>query len=112
MKYILVIDDERVFPAFEAEDTLLAYARTSEEAIARLIRLTPWDEVWFDHDLGLDDDAMKVVKWMENNRDKWVVERAYVHTMNPVGAVNIRSRVKDLGIPTYRTGLPEGHAVL
>jgi len=108
---VLVIDDERVFP-FEA-----TYARSSAEAIDNLSDEQEWDEVWFDHDLGLGDDAMMIVKWMGLQHITGVrwsdrIRRAYVHSMNPVGATNIRSRIKDFGIPTYRVGLPPGSSVI
>ena len=117
---ILVIDDERTFPSFEGEGVTVIYARTAEAAKDALL-LAPmsagWDEVWFDHDLGLGPDVRAVVKFMEEKAeegvrwDKWI-RRVFVHSMNPVGAANIRSRIKDFGIPTSRVGLPHGHSVI
>lgn len=117
MKRILIIDDERIFPTFH-EGNEVHYARTSDEAIAMLDdEHDIWDEVWFDHDLGPGDDAMKVYNYMARcawTGTRWYesIKRAYVHSMNPVGATNLRSRIKDFGIVTMRVGLPEGHTTI
>jgi len=114
---ILIIDDERVFPSLERVFHV-TYARTSADAIALLASDTVWREVWFDHDLGPGDDAMRVLVFMANVHDvapgvwRRRIERAFVHSMNPVGAANIRSRVKDFGIVTRRIPLPEGHSTI
>ncbi len=53
------------------------------------------DFISFDHDLGGDDTAMKVVKWMVNRdldlNGKFIPQgfNFYVHSANPVGAANI-----------------------
>lgn len=118
MKRILIIDDERIFPSLEGDDVETFYARTSTRAIDLLTDYDDWAEVWFDHDLGSGDDAMKIYDWMRQSADTmskpWCqrIRRAYVHSMNPVGAANLRSRIKDFGIPTRRVGLPEGHTVI
>jgi len=118
MARILVIDDERIFPAFHHDGNTVVYARTSAEAIALLDdEHDTWDEVWFDHDLGEGDDTMKVYDYMRscaNTGTRWYneIRRAYVHSMNPVGAENLRSRIKDFGIVTRRVGLPEGHTTI
>jgi hypothetical protein len=112
-KSILVIDDERIFPSLEGDGVVVIYARIGFHAM-QMLRDTTWDEVWFDHDLGRGEwDGTQLVSWMREEQLDWPrrIGRAFVHSMNPVGAANLRSRLKDLGIVTYRVGLPEGHTV-
>jgi hypothetical protein len=111
VKRVLVIDDERVFPSFEIDGYEITYVRCSGDAMAALIE-SEWDEVWFDHDLGLDDNAMLVVKWMEFNPGVWHIDKAYVHSMNTVGATNVLNRLKGLDVPTQRVGLPQGSTII
>lgn len=117
MARILIIDDERIFPTFHKDNTVV-YARTSIEAIENLDdEHDTWDEVWFDHDLGEGDDAMVIYDFMRacaQYGTKWneSIKRAYVHSMNPVGAESLRSRIKDFGIVTRRVALPEGHTTI
>jgi hypothetical protein len=67
------------------------WAKSSKEAIALLARRDP-KIISFDHDLGGDDDAMKVIRWIEI----WAANKQMqkfewqVHSMNPVGRENIK----------------------
>lgn len=105
---ILVIDDVRVFP-FEGA----VYARTAEEGIERL-KEGPWDEVWFDHDLGaawVDGKAVTVDIWPAVD---WVVENkpeighAYVHTWNYSGGIFMMEALSPLYKTTRVNNLPVG----
>ena len=109
MARILVIDDERIFPAFHHDGNTVVYARTSAEAIALLDDdHDTWDEVWFDHDLGPRGDARKVMTYLEERRQSGnpvLIEAIYVHSMNPVGASELVSGLSKM-YPTRRVPLP------
>lgn len=61
---ILVIDDERSFlPEAIPDGTIVRYARTATQAIDDL-RWEPWDEVWWDHDLGRGGETKEIIAWM------------------------------------------------
>jgi len=69
-------------------------ARNSDTAI-NLMRQTGCPNfISFDHDLGGDDTAMRVVKWMvemDLDHKGWIPDdfTFFVHSANPVGAANI-----------------------
>lgn len=84
----LWIDDVRPPP-----DASWTWAKTSEEALLMLRRAdgNPITEISFDHDLGGDDTAMPVARYLEeaaydglHPRIKW-----HVHSANPVGRRNL-----------------------
>lgn len=90
MRYILFIDDIR-FPA----DPEWVIARNSVEAIDYITCWGMPDEISFDHDLGGDDTAMNVVKFIIDavldNKVKLPDRFKFrVHSANPVGAKNIQ----------------------
>lgn len=60
------------------------WAKTSAQAIAMIKNNESYYHISFDHDLGGEDTARKVVLWLCENEDKWP-ERASVHSMNPIG---------------------------
>lgn len=74
----LYIDDLRPVP----EGWVLA--KTSAEAIRLLDENPAYEAISFDHDLGGDDTSRVVVLWLCEHEDKWP-QRAYIHSMNPVG---------------------------
>lgn len=85
----MYIDDIRI-PEFEYD----FIARTSAEAIEYIERNGCPDFISFDHDLGEDDTAMKVVKYIvEKDLDNHLFipqNFAYnVHSANPIGKANI-----------------------
>ena len=90
MPKVLVIDDLRIIKNLPAEDTW--YARNSSDALTMILKET-WEQTWFDHDLGEDDDSMKVVQWIEERYhfEGWLptLGNVFVHTANPVGAKNL-----------------------
>ena len=89
---ILYIDDIRN-PSPNTEVTFIA--RSSAQAIAYMEDNSCPDVCLFDHDLGGDDTAMTIVKYMvEKDLDfpGFIPEDFSfdVHSANPVGAANIR----------------------
>lgn len=60
------------------------WAKTSAQAIAMINSSEPFYQISFDHDLGGDDTARKVILWLCENEGKWP-QRASVHSMNPIG---------------------------
>ncbi len=83
-------------------------ARSSDEAIKIMKMVDCPTFISFDHDLGGDDTAMKVVKWMaEKDLDTpgWIpLSFTFnVHSANPVGAANLsgylNSYLKQRGSP-------------
>lgn len=90
MRYMLFIDDIR-FPA----NLEWVIARDSAEAIDFITRWGMPDEISFDYDLGGDDTAMNVVKFIIDavlsNKVKLLDGfKFHVHSANPVGAKNIQ----------------------
>lgn len=94
MKTILLIDDLRVFRTVD-DGAELHTARNSAEALA-ILHNNPdkhWDEIWFDHDLGMVNDkadtTLPVADYLAERAffDNPVsVGTAFIHTSNPVGA--------------------------
>jgi len=85
----LYIDDIR-----DPKEVFDHIARSSKESIIKLRVLGCPDYISFDHDLGGDDTAMKIVKWMvERDLDNpgWIPDNFEfnVHSANPVGKANI-----------------------
>ena len=74
-------------------------ARTSTAAIQVIENLGCPEYISFDHDLGGDDTAMIIVKWMVNRdldlNGKFIPEgfEFNVHSANPVGAANITAYI-------------------
>jgi len=94
---IVLIDDLRSFKDPDRADLVL---RTEKEALEWARALTTEDsiaELWFDHDLGVDDtgdvtSVMSIVSVLEELAffDKTpTIERIFVHTSNPVGGKQI-----------------------
>jgi len=78
----LVIDDVRIM-RFAA-----TYARTAAAAICAIRDGGPWDEVWWDHDLGGEDTVHPVMLWVLEAAFYGAVPQlgtCVVHTDNPVG---------------------------
>lgn len=86
----LFIDDLRSPP-----DQSWAVARSSEQAIRAMQSFGCPRMISFDHDLGGDDTAMKVVHWMvEKDLDcgGWFIPQNFdflIHSANPVGVQNL-----------------------
>lgn len=110
MKTILLIDDLRVFREIP-EDSELHIARTSAEALT-ILKDNPdkvWDEVWFDHDLGMVDDkadtTLPVADYIAERAffdNPISIGKAYIHTSNPVGATTLTTTLQRYGYQTVR----------
>ena len=76
-------------------------ARDSVDAIMIMIENGCPNFISFDHDLGGDDTAMKVIKWMVEQDMDSILDpdfsfipdnfKFFVHSANPVGKENIES---------------------
>lgn len=103
---ILLIDDLRDF--VDARECVIA--RTSAEALQILTLGESFDEIWFDHDLGLldsgvPDTTMVVVDLLSElayNGTPYPVGIVYVHTSNPVGGKQIASSLSNYGYTIRR----------
>lgn len=91
----LFIDDRRIPP-----DNSWMLAKTSAKAIEILWSMPFPQEISFDHDLGGDDTAMKVVNWIIDAwrdgtvtiPDNFTFE---VHSSNPPGSDNIKAKMNN-----------------
>ena len=91
--YALFIDDLR--DPVNKDDVI---ARNSAEAIAIVSALGMPDHISFDHDLGGDDTSIIFIDWLTNQliEDKLQFPDDFtfsVHSQNPVGAQNIKSKM-------------------
>lgn len=110
MKTILLIDDLRVFRVAEP-DVELHIARNSAEALT-ILQANPdkhWDEIWFDHDLGMVNDkadtTLPVADYLAERAffDNHVsVATVFIHTSNPVGARVLTTTFQRYGYKTVR----------
>lgn len=92
---ILLIDDLRNFRDGMINDpSNLWVARNSEQAIELLDSLC-FDAVWWDHDLGGDDTSIAVANHLLKRAivsgDAPDISACYIHTSNPIGAINLRN---------------------
>lgn len=90
----LFIDDERY-----ATSSDFIIKRTSKEAIQWMEENGCPDFISFDHDLGGDDTARKVVMWMidkDLENPDFIKENFdfYVHSQNPIGAKWIKDTLE------------------
>lgn len=98
MSYSMFIDDER-FPPDSAIDWVIV--RSSVEAINTIINNGFPSFISFDHDLGGDDTAMRVVNFItflctEEEFNIPADFEFYVHSQNPIGAKNIQLTMENL----------------
>lgn len=99
-KWILFIDDLRD-PGYVSTDIAvlerMKVARSSEEAIALIAQLGIPIFIYFDHDLGGEDTAMRLVNWMiDRDLDTGLMGEGvefFVHSSNPVGKQNIEGKL-------------------
>lgn len=104
--HILVIDDEPTprqswFNAhLEELGCTVAAAHSSTEACA-LLREHTFDLAFFDHDLGEDDTGSSIATRILMDPQAYHCPRAvWVHSANPVGALNIASKFQSVNVPT------------
>ncbi|RFU44745.1 cyclic-phosphate processing receiver domain-containing protein [Paraburkholderia sp. DHOC27] len=104
MPYRLFIDDIR-----DPVSDDWQIARTSAEAIGLLEKLGCPREISFDHDLGGDDTAMVVVRWLiDRDLDsggRFIPPNFIysIHSANPVGRENIRGLLDQYLVVRGRT---------
>lgn len=83
----LVIDDIRVF-----KGDVTRYARTPQDAIEAIRDDGPWDEVYFDHDMGSSFDenitiypVLMMILEAAFYGSPFQLGKCIIHTDNPVG---------------------------
>jgi hypothetical protein len=96
MTYTLFIDDIR-----NPVDETNIIARSSVEAIAIVSERGMPEFIHFDHDLGEDDTSIIFINWLTNQliEDKLTIPNNFnysIHSQNPVGAQNIKSKMDAL----------------
>lgn len=113
MNYFLYIDDirddDKFFLRFSTADTkwFPFIVRSYEDAVKKFEHRVSGDQFFvdLDHDLGFDDEQ----GIEKNGYDicKYIVENEvpvvgfHIHSMNPVGAANMRQLLTHYGIPEY-----------
>ena len=88
---ILVIDDVKTFPF--PDDVEVVYARTMDNAYIELINNEHLDELWLDHDMGLDKDGKEsdirplclILAKLGFNGTPRDIGKIIICSMNPVG---------------------------
>lgn len=56
-------------------------------------------EISFDHDLGENDDAMSVARWLERKAYLGKIQcdiKWNIHSMNPIGATNLKAALTSM----------------
>lgn len=112
MANILLIDDLRSFKRSVLEElnrtedqTLVRICRSSGSAVEELAKNErEWDQIWFDHDLGMvdgeDDTTMNVVDYLifrVRIGEPVPVKSFVIHSANPVGVANIARALDSIG---------------
>ncbi len=89
VKMKLWIDDIR-----EPPDESWCWVKSSEEAMCMFG--ADVTEISFDHDLGGDDTAMPVVRWIEELAHSGEIARFKwsIHSANPVGRANLEAAMR------------------
>lgn len=91
----LVVDDQRIFADQQGYEW--THATTSQAGINALIVSGPWDEIWLDHDLGMEsegsgyDMVQELIMALEDGDvlPEDILNpsgQVWVHSMNPSGA--------------------------
>ncbi len=92
MTWTLFLDDERKPTRDLGTEVLIA--RDCDEARKLVLEMGVPSVISFDHDLGKPESGLTFLWWLvdesvEDRLDLMKVERIIVHSMNPVGALNI-----------------------
>lgn len=90
MNNVLVIDDLRILHLDPDVfgDCEIRYARNAEQGIGDL-SCYQWDQVWLDHDLGLEETIKPVVDFIVENQKDLDIRTIFVHSSNVVGRRNV-----------------------
>lgn len=98
MQYTLFIDDERI-PSQSEQGNIIIIARSSYAAIKVVQTLGMPSKICFDHDLGGEDTSIVFINWLND----YVIDTDHcqqivydVHSQNPIGEKNIRSKIDQL----------------
>lgn len=96
---ILFIDDMREVTATDPASELVV-ARTIAEAADALLSGS-WDEVYFDHDMGSDENGEPITtralaRWVVESQLTLSIGRILVHSSNPVGAAWLMGVLSEL----------------
>lgn len=112
MRNILLIDDLRIFkPTYDLRGANLHIARNSLDALTILKEKVDmeWDEIWFDHDLGMvqgkEDTTLPVADYLSERAffdDPVSIAKVIIHTSNPVGARALTSTLQRYGYRIIR----------
>lgn len=94
----LFIDDER-YPPGDGADWHVARSSTHAKVFVVMHGIPNF--ISFDHDLGGQDTTMNFVNWLgnymiDNNLRLPADFDFYVHSQNPVGATNLKSKLLNL----------------
>lgn len=101
-KWELFLDDER-FPEYVGVHDPVVVARNSYDAQRFVEEWGIPEHIYFDHDLGGSDTAIVFINWLEG----YLINGGYyrllpedftysVHSMNPVGAENIKGKMDSM----------------
>ncbi len=74
----------------------IAHAKSVAKAKTLLLRLKKFDWIFLDHDLGDKEDGVEVAKFIVEKSIKY--RHIYIHSMNVVGAHNIKAILPDANI--------------
>lgn len=101
MKFLWIDDERPVAPWFNNGNA--AIARTYDDAIDIFLDLNDGSEIYisFDHDLGNGKTGYDFAKWLIEHQ---CIGYFHVHSMNPVGAANIRQLLSHYGWKEIKNG--------
>lgn len=103
----LVIDDRRILNLTGE----VIYARTVDRAV-KLLNIGKYEEVWFDHDMGPDQDIWEVIAFLEQRKHFGLpvkIGKVMIHTSNPVGAQRLKLALDKM---KYRTQITSANPYL
>lgn len=90
----LIIDDVRTFIADSPDDETV-HVSTLTDAASQLAD-SEWDEVWFDFDMGPDEDMAGFARdIIQDNIKVAGIGRAIVHSMSPVGRMYLEATLSN-----------------
>lgn len=91
------LDDVREMPPYFTH-----HAKTAEEAIA-LLQTNQVEMISLDHDLGTILTGYDVAKWIEQHAHTLNPIKFKIHTLNPVGAHNIKLALRNAKLIWIKT---------
>ena len=104
MKTVLWVDDLRPAPDHPGEQYIVAKSVNQAKAAIELCEKELWEQpidyISIDHDSGLYNadggDFINILNWLEyrQHTQNGKVYPVHIHTMNPVGYVNMRAIIQ------------------